>query len=84
MPRLTIMQPEPVSPCIAMAEGGLATAQIARKQASNTEIYIYISISGLTGECAAEKFKNFCSSSLWTCLHHMVILGSQNKITDFL
>ena len=23
------------------------------------------------------------SSSLWTCLHHMVILRSQNKITDF-
>ena len=28
--------------------------------------------------------KNFCSSSLWSCLHHMVLLGSQNKITDFL
>ena len=38
----------------------------------------------LTGEYAAEKIKNFCSSSLWTCLHHMVILKSQNKITDFL
>ena len=25
---LTIVQPESVSPCIAMAEGGLATAQI--------------------------------------------------------
>ena len=25
-----------------------------------------------------------CSSSLWTCLHHMVIIKSQNKITDFL
>ena len=24
-----------------------------------------------------------CSSSPWTSLHHMVILGSQNKITDF-
>ena len=23
------------------------------------------------------------SSSLWTCLHHMVIFRSQNKITDF-
>ena len=44
----------------------------------------FVSISSLTGECAAEKFKNFCSSSLWTCLHHMVILRSQNKITDFL
>ena len=29
MPRLTILQPEPLSPCCAMAEGGLATAQIA-------------------------------------------------------
>ena len=38
----------------------------------------FVSISSLTGECAAEKFKN------WTCLHHMVILRSQNKITDFL
>ena len=30
--------------------------------------------------------KNFCSStvSLWTSLHHMVILRNQNKITDFL
>ena len=27
--------------------------------------------------------KNFCSSSLCTCLHHMVIIRSQNKITDF-
>ena len=42
-----------------------------------------VSISSLTGEYAAQKFKNFCSSSLWTCLHHMVILRSQNKITDF-
>ena len=44
----------------------------------------FVSISSLTGECAAEKLKNFCSSSLWTCLHHMVILGSNNKITNFL
>ena len=44
----------------------------------------FVSISSLTGECAAEKFKNFCSSSPWTCLHHTVILRSQNKITDFL
>ena len=44
----------------------------------------FVSISSLTGECAAEKFKNFCRSSLWTCLHHMVIFRSQNKITDFL
>ena len=38
----------------------------------------------LNSECAAEKLKNFCSFSLWTCFHHMVILGSQNEITDFL
>ena len=38
----------------------------------------------LAGECAAEKLKNFCSSSLWTCLHHIVILRSQNIITNFL
>ena len=44
----------------------------------------FVSISSLTGEYAAEKFKNISSSSLWTCLHHMVILRSQNKITDFL
>ena len=29
--RLTIVQPVPASPCIAMAESGLATAQIAKK-----------------------------------------------------
>ena len=28
--------------------------------------------------------KNFSSSSPWTCLHHMVTLRTQNKITDFL
>ena len=44
----------------------------------------FVSISSLTGEYAAEKLKNFCSSSLWTCLHHMFILKSKNKITDFL
>ena len=39
MPRLTIVQrDEPVSPCIAKAKGSLATAQIARKKVSNTEI----------------------------------------------
>ena len=40
-------------------------------------------MSSLTGKCAAQKLKNLCSSSLWTCLHHMVILRRQNKITDF-
>ena len=29
------------------------------------------------------KNKKTSSSSLWTCLHHMVIFRSQNKITDF-
>ena len=38
MTRLTIVQREPVSPCIAMAKCSLVTAQIARKQASNTDI----------------------------------------------
>ena len=40
-------------------------------------------ISSLADKCAAKKLKNFCSSSLWTCSHYMVILRSQNKITDF-
>ena len=31
----------------------------------------------------AQKLKYDCSSSLWTCLHHMVMVKSQNKITDF-
>ena len=43
----------------------------------------FVSISSLTGECAAQKLKKKFSSSLWTCLHHMVILISQNKITDY-
>ena len=38
MHRLTIVQRGPVSPCIAIAKGGLTTAQIARKQVSNAEI----------------------------------------------
>ena len=42
------------------------------------------SISSLTGKCAAQKFTKFYSSNLWTCLHDMVILRSQNKITDVL
>ena len=32
-----------------------------------------ISISRITGKCTTQKIKNFCSSSLWTCLHHSVI-----------
>ena len=39
MPNLKIMQPEPVFLCTAIYDGrGLATAHIARKQVSNTEI----------------------------------------------
>ena len=30
------------------------------------------------------KIRKICSSSLCTCLHHMVILRTRNKITDFL
>ena len=30
-----------------------------------------------------KKIKNFCSSSLWTWLNHMVILRSQNNISSF-
>ena len=30
------------------------------------------------------KIIKICSSSLCTCLHHMVILKTRNKITDFL
>ena len=48
----------------------------------NKKYVNFVSITSLTDKCA-QKFKNFCSSSLWTCLHHMVILISQNKITDF-
>ena len=41
-------------------------------------------LAQLVNYSAAQKFQNFCSSSPWTCLHHMVILRSQNKITVFL
>ena len=30
------------------------------------------------------KIIKICGSSLCTCLHHMVILRTRNKITDFL
>ena len=29
------------------------------------------------------KIIKICSSSMCTCLHHMVILRTRNKITDF-
>ena len=38
-------------------------------------------ISRLTRKCATQNFKNLPNSSLWT--HHMAILRSQNKHTDF-
>ena len=44
----------------------------------------FVFISRLTAKCATYKFKNLHSSSLWKCLHHVVILRSQNKNTDFL
>ena len=47
------------------------------------EIGNFVSTSPLTGKRATQKIKNVCSSSLWTCLHHMVILRIKNKITDF-
>ena len=42
------------------------------------EIGNFVSISSLTAKCAAQKLKNFCSSSLWTCLHHNGHLRSRN------
>ena len=33
---------------------------------------------------SSTKIKKNDSTSPWTCLHHMVILRSENKITDFL
>ena len=47
-------------------------------------------LHNITGKCATQIKKkklsrlHLRSSSLWTCLHHMVILRSQNKNTDFL
>ena len=44
----------------------------------NREFRLYT--SSLTGKCAAEKLKKNCSPSLWTCLHHMVVLKNQNDV----
>ena len=47
---------------------------------------------GGVGDHCVEKYENFvfifrstgkCATRLWTCLHHMVKLRSQNKIKDF-
>ena len=48
MPHSTIVQPVPVSPCIAMAKGRLASAQIARKHVGNAEIHHQISRHQIT------------------------------------
>ena len=53
---------------------------VKNKKIREFRLYIY----SLTGKCAIQKYKKLCSSSLWTCLHHMVILRNQNKITNFL
>ena len=59
---------------------GLAQAKIIKKSVILFELInmtINNFISSLAGECAAEKLKNFCSSSLRTCLHHY---GHINKL----
>ena len=43
----------------------------------------FVFIFRLTGKCAAQKLETYISR-LCTCLHHMVILRSQNKNTAFL
>ena len=52
---------------------------ISDMHVQNKKYWNYVSISR-----TAQKFKNFRSSSVWTCLHHMVILRTQNRITDLL
>ena len=49
----------------------------------NKGYWNFVTISRLTGKCTAQKLNNFWGSSLWTCLHYMVILRSQNNIKDF-
>ena len=48
-----------------------------------SEMRNFVFISHQTGQFETQKFKNLCSSCLRTCLHHMVILRSKNKNTDF-
>ena len=54
---------------------------------SEVKIGYVVFISSLTGKCAKQKFKNFCSF-LWSCLHRSLcmscMLRSKNKITDIL
>ena len=50
----------------------------------NKKYLNFVFISSLTGKCATQNFLKIRSSSLWTCLHHMVLLRSQNRIKNFL
>ena len=58
--------------------------KISDMHLQNKKYRNFVFISRLTDKCATHKLKNLHSSSLWTCLHHMVILRSQNKIMIFL
>ena len=60
-----------------------ALSPISDLHVQNKKYWNFVSMSRLTGKCAAQKLSNFCSSSLSTCLHHMVILRNPPKITDF-
>ena len=54
---------------------------ISDMHVQNKKYRNFVSISCFNVKCQEQTFLKNCSSSLWTCLHHMVILGSQNKIT---
>ena len=69
---------------VLLYRDGIPVFHIFDMVVKKEKIRNFASISSLTGKCAAQKLKSFCSSSLWTCLHDMVILISQNKIIDFL
>ena len=64
---------------------GNARFFISDMQVQSKKYENFVFISRLTSFYNAQhkKLKNVRSSSLWTCLHHMVILKSQNKNTDF-
>ena len=81
-----------VPTCMLPSLKGLVQAKIIKfinkilildNRVTNMKYENFVSISSLTGKCSTQKIKNFCISSLSECLHHMVILISQNKITDF-
>ena len=58
----------------------LSNNNLSDNHVKNNKYGCLVSISILTGECAAEKLKNVCSSSLWTSLHQMVILRSVTSV----